>query len=234
MTTGLYHVFVAGKLHVFSLEKCPNLDPTLQFQILQLGCGIQKQPSVLSMVSSYKPMHSKQTQMASKRNSEPQKAHSSSLQCCTVFPLKPIYRLFSFQSQCCWIEQIQNAFCILLPPISGTCFGFATAWSVKKSGKSRLQDVIPFLTFHTFCVRDLCHQNPLDSLDVFGACPRWAILSDHGAVNISRLLVMSCFFHLTLGSEKAMVLKVESCLMTCAELPQGYCVVAFCSCSLFV
>lgn len=80
--TGLYHVFVAGKLHMFSLEKWyPNLDPTtLQFQILQLGCGISKQPSVLSMVSSYKPMHSKQTQMAvqmaSKRKEpEAQKAH---------------------------------------------------------------------------------------------------------------------------------------------------------------
>ena len=142
MTTGLYHVFVAG-FHVFSLEKCPNLDPTtLQFQIPQLGCGIQKQPSVLSMVSSYKPMHSKQTQMASKRK-EPQK-HSSSLQCCTVFPLNPIYRLFSFQSQCCWIEQIQNAFCILLPPISGTCFGFATAWSVTKKWKEPAARCDPF------------------------------------------------------------------------------------------
>ena len=152
-----------GNSTCLALKSAPNLDPTtLQFQILQLGYGISKQPSVLSMVSSYKPMHSKQTQMAvqmaSKRKEpEPQKAHSSSLQCCTVFPLKPIYRWFSFQSQCCWIEQIQNAFCILLPPIPGTCFGFATAWSVKKSGKSRLQDVILFPTFHTFSVRDMCH-----------------------------------------------------------------------------
>ena len=145
MITGLHDV---TGFHVFSFEKHPNLDPTLQFQILQLGCGIQKNPSVLSMVSSYKPMHSKQLQMASKRK-EPQK-HSSSLQCCTIFPLKPIYRLFSFQSQ------TQNAFCILLPPILGTCFGFATAWSVKKSGKSRLQDVIHVLKVHTFSVRDMC------------------------------------------------------------------------------
>lgn len=162
--------------HVFSLEKHPNLDPTTP-EILQLGGGIQKNPSVLSMVSSYKPMHSKQTQMAGKRK-EPQKKHSSSLQCCTVFPLKPIYRLFSCQSQCCWIERIQNAFCILLPPISGTCFSFATVWSVKEKWKEPAARCDSFPDIFVF--RDMMG---CVSADVIGLS--LAMFSGHGPVIMS-------------------------------------------------
>ena len=131
--------------HVFSLEKHPNLDPTTP-EILQLGGGIQKNPSVLSMVSSYKPMHSKQTQMAGKRK-EPQKNILRHCNAAQSFPWSQSIDCSRAKVSVAGLNGFKMPFASFCHPFRELASALQLSGVWKKSGKSRLQDVILFLTF---------------------------------------------------------------------------------------